>query len=384
MPDLGGGLGPAGPHHAGRRRLVLGDRDGRRRGTGERILVERARDRPGQLGHRLEPLPGRLRHRPVDRVGKGVRHHPSQAGDRGRLVVRDLVQHAEVGVGLEGQLAPDHQVEDRPHREDVGPGADPRLVGLDLLRRHEARGPHAGLLLGLEGGAEDLADAEVQHLDHLVAGGRRPGADQEHVLRFQVAMDDPLLVRGLQRRAHLLRDRHHRAKRRKGDLLQTGREVLPLEVLHHHVVHPPARLVEVDDVDDVGVSEARDDLGLSAESLDHIPVERDRRLEQLDGEPLAGADVHRLVHDAHPPLPKRTDQTVCSAENGPHHSRGHRAHVFPSGKTDPRASPFVTTMPTVDPEKSWPQSNAAPRSCEADGDRLRRGSIPPRRRWPGR
>ena len=181
-------------------------------------------------------------------------------------------------------LADEQLVQDHPDAVDVGA----RVGGLasDALRRHVARRPHE-----VPGGSErgEIVgghEAEVEE-------DRRPVAPQHHVLRLQVAMQDPLIVGGL-----------HGVRERARDLggaspgfgSRDRRERLALDEVHHDVGRAvlDARLV---DGDDVLVLEPREGLHLATEALHRSrPGERCER-KQLDG--VRSPAVLPLVHDAH-------------------------------------------------------------------------------------
>jgi hypothetical protein len=91
----------------------------------------------------------------------------------------------------------------------------------------------------------DAGQAEV--------GDLGPSASVDHhVARLQVAVQDPLLVRGGQTRAELTRHADRAVLREASDAAQKRREVLAVDVLHRKVVLPLG-LADVVDTTDVGV-----------------------------------------------------------------------------------------------------------------------------------
>ena len=94
----------------------------------------------------------------------------------------------------------------------------------DRRRPRVARRHRAGRL-------HRLGEPEVQHLHRAV------GADFD-VRGFQIAMNDPLLVRGFERVRDLLRDRQGFVDRDRA-ARDPLREVLALDELHHERAHTP-------------------------------------------------------------------------------------------------------------------------------------------------
>ena len=200
-------------------------------------------------------------------------------------------------LALVGHVAGQHLVEDAAERVQVDAviGRLPRrLLGRHVLGRAQH---HAGEREPLLGG-HVARDAEVDDLHHVLL----PVAlEHEDVLRLEIAVDDPLVVRCLQpaRDLHGNRDRLlgpdvaalvHLAQRR------------PVEKLHHEVGVSVGQHAEVGDVDDVLVPDLRRRLGLDQEPLDRGGVLRVLLLEHLDGDALVDDGVARGVDEAHAAL----------------------------------------------------------------------------------
>ncbi len=145
------------------------------------------------------------------------------------------------------------------------------VLALRLLRREVLGGPHhrAG---GGDVGALAAGDAEVGD----------PGAAvvvDQHVLRLQVAVDDPLAVgeaRGVEDLAGEV-DRVLGAHPALDQVLQ----LRAVDVLHRDEVGV-AELAAVEDADHVRVLEAGGGLGLAAEALDELLVLGEAVVEDLD------------------------------------------------------------------------------------------------------
>ena len=166
-----------------------------------------------------------------------------------RLPVDDGRKHVGGRLSDEWTAAAEHFVEHAPERPDVRTFVDRLPPG--LLRTHVGGGPDndliAGLTVGTGGlnersrvgrlvvrvernlGLTDLRHAEVQYLDDAVRGDLDIG-------RLQVSMNDPFLVRGIQR----IRDLHRDAKRLghgQRSLGQPFRQRRPLNQFEHQTAH---------------------------------------------------------------------------------------------------------------------------------------------------
>ncbi len=180
------------------RRYGLNDARDRRRA---RRLRERERDVLGGL----EPVPRiLLQTMPHDVIQRG-RNVSTRRRQLRRLVPDDRGERVARRVLPERSIPREELVQDRPERKDVRAVIDREPAR--LLRRHVPDRPHhlAGLRLALDRrglgrlagfrGLDPLRQPEVQDLDVTVPR-------DEHVLGFQVPVDDPVLVR----RREALRD----------------------------------------------------------------------------------------------------------------------------------------------------------------------------------
>ena len=92
-------------------------------------------------------------------------------------------------------------------------------------------------------------------------------ADDEHVRRRDVGVDDAAIVRGGERVGELARDRDDLRRRQRAAMVDEVRQALALEQLHHEVRPAVGEVAEVEHVDDVGVSNARGRARLAQEVL---------------------------------------------------------------------------------------------------------------------
>ena len=129
--------------------------------------------------------------------------------------------------------------QDRAERVDVRSPVD--LVGVPrrLLRGHVRRGSHRDALEALFLALEQAREAEVEDLHH----GLRLDRREEDVVRFEIAMHDAVLVRGLEHGQHTIGEAKELGFVERRPLRALG-ERLSLEKLHHEV----RRVVRLDDV----------------------------------------------------------------------------------------------------------------------------------------
>ena len=108
---------------------------------------------------------GDIRQHGVERRWRLVDHLVEERGDR---------------VGLEGQPAGKHLVQDGPESVHVSADVYFRCPAFRLLGCHEARSPQHHVAAGHQAlGTEHLGDAEVEHLDNV---GAPPSPAQKDVL----------------------------------------------------------------------------------------------------------------------------------------------------------------------------------------------------------
>ena len=155
------------------------------------------------------------RHGPQDGPLGALRQIRHQLPRRRQLIVNLLHPGIERTVGAEGQLAGHHLVEGGAQRVDVAAGVG--VLGVaELLGGHEVRCTQTAAGLGqVEVGVGRLDQAEVGELGDAV------GRDED-VVRLDVAMDQPLLVRPVQPLGHLHDQAHCLVVRHPAAALQEG------------------------------------------------------------------------------------------------------------------------------------------------------------------
>jgi hypothetical protein len=123
-------------------------------------------------------------------------------------------------------------------------------------------------------------------------------------------MHHALVVRGAEAEQDLADDVHDPRGRHRRGLLDEPAQRLALEQLHHHEGATVRRVADVVDVGDVIVADARGVGGLAVEALDRFLVLGQLLQQDLDGDPLAQAEVATLVHRAHAAAPDHAQDLV--------------------------------------------------------------------------
>ena len=162
--------------------------------------------------------------------------------------------------------------------------------------------------------------AEVQHLDRGRAGGRRV-ADQEDVLGFEVAVDDPLVVRGGDRLGHLRGDRARLRPGQRPCPAKAGAQGLAFQVLHHDVRAAVGADLTVEDLHDSRVADQRRGARLVGETLEHLRVLGELGHQDLDRHAPRAALVLGQEHDPHRPTAELGDQLVVAERFTNHRGR---------------------------------------------------------------
>ena len=224
---------------------------------------------------------------------------PREIRCRGRQIRRILFQDGghrlRRRVALESAPPGQHLVEDRAQRKQICP----RIDGLpaDLLGRHVAHGsedgsgvgPHVGLGVGLALVRKIFGQPEIQNLD-------LPVAEHEDVLRFQISMDDALVVssrepsRDLRRNLEGLSRRELRA--------EVFAQRLTVEQFRHRVRRGVGQC-KVENREDVRVRQCGDGPCLTLEASSSIRIVRDAVGQYFDGDVALEARITRPIDLPH-------------------------------------------------------------------------------------
>ena len=173
------------------------------------------------------------------------------------------------------------------------PGAA-ALLGRHVKRRpqqHPGAGAHGLGPLAQRRVRRQLGDAEVED-PHPLAPRVLRVRHQEDVVGLEVAVDDPLAVRGPHPGRELPADLHRRLRRQPLDPSKARRQALALEEVHDQVGGTVGQLTEVEDLDQGRVPQIGRGLGLVEKSCHQVRLLRVLGQQHLDGDPapqLAGA-----------------------------------------------------------------------------------------------
>ncbi len=223
----------------------------------------------------------------------------------GRLNVE--VEDAHRLWGVEGDPPGEHLEEHAAEGVDVGACVHGLAAG--LLGRHVGGGAEHDAGLGQGRLALHLGDSEVEdfHELELVAA-----LDHIDVGRFHVPVDHAHVVGGLESAGDLQGEVPGPGPRQAVLGAQDLLEVLALEQLHDEEGRALGDLVDVADVDHVGVTDAGGGPSLPHEALDEFPIVGHLRAEDLDGHRLAEAEVLALVDAAHATLAYESADEVAA------------------------------------------------------------------------
>ena len=156
-------------------------------------------------------------------------------------------------------------------------------------------------------------------------------ADEEDVLRLDVAVDDALVVGGVQGAADLAPDVDHLLDRQPADAAQALVQILAFEELHDDERRPIVVAIEVGDLDDVRVAQRRDRARLVLEALVDIGVGGGLAVQDLDGEQAPGAHVPCRIHRSHAPAAKEAFYLIGSSQGSTEQVCALLGHGFTPG-----------------------------------------------------
>ena len=257
------------------------------------------------------------------------------------------------GALQKGRPAREHTVDDHAQGVDVSLDADLLpvsgcLLGRDVHGRphHHARHGEGLAVIGVS--VHHLGDAEVEDLQqHGLA------VHHEDVLRFEIPVDDPAIVGGLQAGADLHQVGEHLPGRELALLGDDLAQLEPVEVSHdieQPAIFQPAVVIHLDDV---GVLDVRERLGFVVEALRDARVVGEMVSQHLDGHLPPDLRMLGPVHRAHAPFAQQAGDHVVAdlffqqriaggAHGWPIETSVQGKHMEPGGTNSRKKSVFVS------------------------------------------
>jgi len=176
-----------------------------------------------------------------------------------------------------------------------------------LFGRHVVRGADDRAGLGHTAALlHGAGDAEIHHDD-------AAGFFDHNVLRFQVAVDHTFGVSGVERGAGLVDDVGAFFEGEAPLLLDERREVFALDELHGDELHTIG-FTEVEDADDVFLSDFPGKDEFLLEALKNLFVDREFRADDFQGDQTVEFEVPSFVHGAHAAFSEHLDNFVALTE----------------------------------------------------------------------
>src|SRR5579875_3551573 len=175
-------------------------------------------------------------------------------------------------------------------------------------------GTHAGAGLGQAGVAHAFGDPEVDNLD--VAGI----VDQD-VLRFDVAMDESVQMRVVERGGNLSDDERGALDTKRALAIDQLFEVSPRDIFHHDVAGL-AILSDIVDADDIRMGQSRGRLRLSLEPGQKVGISAELVAQNLDRYRPVEQQVVPSVDDRHATFADRLIETVAPIQDPCWHEGG--------------------------------------------------------------
>ena len=197
-----------------------------------------------------------------------------------------------VGLPRVGDLPGQRVVQHAAERVDVGALVDGPAA--DLLGRHEVHRPDPAAGRGQPAFGEGVArEAEVAEVDLVV------GAEQD-VRGLDVAVDEPRVVRGVQRVGDMGHERRRVLRRERPGGGDTLAQIVAVDEPHGDV-RPSVALAVVVDRDDVGVLDRRRRTRLAQEALANARIAEQPGRDDLQRDGTVETQLRGLVDDAHAP-----------------------------------------------------------------------------------
>ncbi len=236
-------------------------------------------------------------------------------------------QHVHRRLAGERQPAGQQFVEDDADAVEVA--AAVHVLAAGLLGAHVAGRADGELGVGgrqvvERGRGQQLGQAEVHHLEQLIG---RVRVHDHQVGRLQVAVDDALVVGGLQDFAELIKQPADAGRRQPAVGVQQGVEADALDVLHDDA--GALRVVDrgVIEGDGVGVLEPRHQQRFAGEAVAEERVGGDVVVHDLDHHLPPQVELARQVDPAHAALAEQANGLIATHEDAAEHGASHREEI---------------------------------------------------------
>ena len=129
----------------------------------------------------------------------------------------------------------------------------------------------------------------------------------------------PRAMRRGERRQSLRRNERRTLRRDHLLAREEPPERLAAKKLHHQkrLVAVFLRVLKIRHLDDVRMTERRDDLGFTSKSFELLAIFGESRVENFHGDTSTEILLHRRVHDAHPTFAEWLEQSVSTPDDAP-------------------------------------------------------------------
>ena len=219
-----------------------------------------------------------------------------------RLLFEHLPERLHRRRRLEGRAAGEEFIEDRSQRVDVGRGTKLGGPARSLLWRHVAGRSQNGTGLSLPRFVlQSFRQTKVADLGQAIGG-------QQHIGRFQIAVEDAAIVSGLHGAGEDLNN-PCRVMRWQRCAVGMFLEAASLQILQRHE-RQAVMLANGVNLHDVRVLQAGDRFGLDAEPGEIVLAGVCPGADHLDRDQTLQPHVAGFVNDAHPALPQHAKHLV--------------------------------------------------------------------------